>query len=117
MWFRNYQIVHPEGKEVRANLSNIENGVSPGLSLTEVGPRFCLHPIKIFQGAFTGKVLYEDELFVNPNIRRADAKKKDSDVYARKVAKKQKRKAHVAMNQLNRRGDDLDGLFRDDDAF
>ena len=118
VWFRNYQIVHPEGKEVRANFSSIENGVSSGgLSLTEVGPRFCLHPIKIFQGAFTGKVLYEDELFVNPNIRRADAKKKDSDVYARKVAKKQKRKAHVAMNQLNRRGDDLDGLFRDDDAF
>jgi ribosome biogenesis protein BRX1 len=118
VWFRNYQIVHPEGKEVRANFSSIENGVSSGgLSLTEVGPRFCLHPIKIFQGAFTGKVLYEDELFVNPNVRRADAKKKDSDVYARKVAKKQKRKAHVAMNQLKRREDDLDGFFRDDDAF
>jgi hypothetical protein len=54
---------------------------------------------------------------VNPNLRRADAKKKDSDVYARKVEKKQKRKAHVAMNQLRRRDDDLDGLFKDDDAF
>jgi ribosome biogenesis protein BRX1 len=115
VWFRNYQVVHPEGKEMSQKAQDA--ALNNGITLTEVGPRFCLHPIKIFAGAFTGKVLYEDELFVNPNLRRADAKKKDSDVYARKVEKKQKRKAHVAMNQLRRRDDDLDGLFKDDDAF
>ena len=67
MWFRNYQVVHPEGKEVK----------SRGLTLSETGPRMCLHPIKIFAGAFGGAVLFEDDTFVSPNARRAESKKAD----------------------------------------
>ena len=56
VWFRNYQVVHPAGKEVKTQ----------GLTLSETGPRLCLHPIKIFAGAFGGAVLFEDETFVSP---------------------------------------------------
>ena len=35
----------------------------------------CLHPIKIFAGAFGGAVLFEDDTFVSPNARRAESKK------------------------------------------
>jgi len=102
VWFRNYQVVHPVGKEVKAQ----------GLTLSEAGPRLCLHPIKIFAGAFGGAVLFEDETFVSPNERRAENKKRDVEKYQRKVQKKQARKAHKSMNAL--KGGELDDLFRDD---
>ena len=97
VWFRNYQIVHPEGKEVRAT----------GLTLSEAGPRLCLQPIKIFQGAFGGPTLYEDPAYVSPNIQRREQKKQDMGKYARKVQKKAERKAHARMNAL--KPDELDG--------
>ena len=103
MWFRNYQVVFPAGKDVKTT----------GLSLTEAGPRLCLHPIKIFAGAFSGAVLFEDETFISPNVVRAERKKGDVERYAKKVQKKQARKAHKSMNQL--RGDDLDDVFRGGD--
>jgi len=95
--------VHPAGKEVR----------STGLSLSETGPRLCLHPIKIFAGAFGGAVLFEDESFVSPNIRRAEEKKQDVNKYQKKVQKKQARKAHKSMNAL--KAGELDDLFHGDD--
>ena len=97
VWFRNYQIVHPEGKEVRAT----------GMTLSEAGPRLCLQPIKIFQGAFGGPTLYEDPGYVSPNIQRREQKKQDMGKYARKVQKKAERKAHARMNSL--KPDELDG--------
>lgn len=33
----------------------------------QVGPRFCLNPIKIFSGSFGGPTLYENPFYVSPN--------------------------------------------------
>lgn len=33
----------------------------------QVGPRFCLNPIKIFGGSFGGPTLYENPLYISPN--------------------------------------------------
>jgi hypothetical protein len=33
----------------------------PQISLTEVGPRFVLTPIKIFEGSFNGATIYENK--------------------------------------------------------
>lgn len=33
----------------------------------QVGPRFCLNPIKIFEGSFGGRTLYENPKYVSPN--------------------------------------------------
>lgn len=33
----------------------------PHLSLSEVGPRFVLNPVKIFEGSFNGACLYENK--------------------------------------------------------
>jgi len=101
IWFRNYQIVHPQGKEVR----------SSGVTLSEAGPRLCLHPIKIFAGAFGGPTLYDDPTYVSPNVQRREEKKNDQGKYARKVQKKAERKAHSRMNEL--KPDELDDVFQD----
>ncbi|KAM8961758.1 ribosome biogenesis protein BRX1 homolog [Pelodytes ibericus] len=52
IWFRNYQIVEEDG------------------SLVEIGPRFVLNLIKIFQGSFGGPTLYENTHYQSPNMHR-----------------------------------------------
>ncbi|KAK7069402.1 Ribosome biogenesis protein BRX1, partial [Halocaridina rubra] len=49
IWFRNYEVLQTDGK------------------LAEIGPRFVLDPIKIFNGSFGGGTLWENPHFVNPN--------------------------------------------------
>ena len=36
-------------------------------SLVEVGPRFCLQLIRLFNGSFGGSTLYENEQYESPN--------------------------------------------------
>lgn len=52
IWFRSFQLIGEEGR------------------LEEVGPRFVLSLIKIFENKFSGAVLYSNPDFINPNIRR-----------------------------------------------
>lgn len=57
IWFRNYQILEKDthDKEV---------------SLVEVGPRFVLDTIRIFDGSFCGSTLYENPEYVTPTAVR-----------------------------------------------
>ncbi|KAM3874604.1 ribosome biogenesis protein BRX1 homolog [Diretmus argenteus] len=52
IWFRNYQIIEEDA------------------SLVEIGPRFVLNLIKVFQGSFGGATLYENPQFTSPNMHR-----------------------------------------------
>ncbi|XP_041042203.1 ribosome biogenesis protein BRX1 homolog [Carcharodon carcharias] len=52
IWFRNYQIIEEDG------------------ALVEIGPRFVLNLIKIFQGSFGGPTLYENPTYQSPNMHR-----------------------------------------------
>jgi len=70
------------------------------MTLIEVGPRFCLNPIKIFSGSFTGQTLYENPFYVSPNQVRAAEKRKKAGKYAKKIKAKQRRKMHELSNQL-----------------
>ncbi|XP_076027886.1 ribosome biogenesis protein BRX1 homolog [Genypterus blacodes] len=53
IWFRNYQIMEEDA------------------ALVEIGPRFVLNLIKIFQGSFGGPTLHENPYFQSPNVHRA----------------------------------------------
>ncbi|XP_008169964.2 ribosome biogenesis protein BRX1 homolog [Chrysemys picta bellii] len=52
IWFRNYQIMEEDA------------------ALVEIGPRFVLNLIKIFQGSFGGPTLYENPHYQSPNMHR-----------------------------------------------
>ncbi|XP_053726951.1 ribosome biogenesis protein BRX1 homolog [Synchiropus splendidus] len=54
IWFRNYQIIEEDA------------------SLVEIGPRFVLNLIKIFQGSFGGSTLFENANFKSPNMHRRE---------------------------------------------
>ncbi|GBM63310.1 Ribosome biogenesis protein BRX1 [Araneus ventricosus] len=56
IWFRNYQIE------------------DDGVSLVEIGPRFTMNLIKIFDGSFCGSVLYTNTNYVTPSMHRRNLK-------------------------------------------
>ena len=66
IWFRHYQVL-PE-----------EDG-----SLAEIGPRFVLNPIKIFDASFSGATLWESPNFTTPAKKRALLKRMKAGKYIR----------------------------------
>lgn len=69
-------------------------------TLVEVGPRAALRPIKIFEGSFGGRVLYDNPEFVSPNVVRRLLKQQKAGKYVAKVQQKAKRRAHEEDNVL-----------------
>ncbi|EFN51407.1 hypothetical protein CHLNCDRAFT_141045 [Chlorella variabilis] len=78
--------------------------------LTQVGPRACLNPIKMFAGSFGGPVIYENPGYVSPNTIRAMLKRQQQGKYVSKVQSREGRKAHVAAHPLPR--DELGDVFK-----
>lgn len=95
IWFRNYQIAVPHIESDKVPRGSLEK-----MTLVEVGPRFCLNPIKIFGGSFGGPTLYENPFYVSPNQIRALQKKQKTGKYAKKVKAKTRRKMHELSNPL-----------------
>ncbi|XP_060185441.1 ribosome biogenesis protein BRX1 homolog 1-like [Lycium barbarum] len=96
VWFRNYQISCPH----TGTTQKIDRGDLEKMTLVEVGPRFCLNPIKIFGGSFGGPTLYENPFYVAPNQIRSLEKKQKAGKYAKKVKAKTRRKMHQLSNPL-----------------
>lgn len=86
IWFRNYQIIEEDA------------------SLVEIGPRFVLNLIKIFQGSFGGPTLYENPDFQSPNmhrrqIRLAAAAKVREKQMVKELQKMKRTEANVAVDK------------------
>lgn len=70
IWFRNYQILEEDG------------------SLAEIGPRFVLNPIRIFEGSFGGATLYLNPNYVSPNQHRRMLRRQVAHKYINRVQAK-----------------------------
>ncbi|XP_074285137.1 ribosome biogenesis protein BRX1 homolog 1-like [Silene latifolia] len=106
IWFRNYQITVPHNESTKMDRGGLDK-----MTLTEVGPRFCLNPIKIFGGSFGGPTLYENPYYVSPNQIRALQKKKKAGKYVKKVKAKTRRKMHELSNPMER--DEFTDMWRE----
>ena len=53
----------------------------PQNSLVEIGPRFVLTPIRLFEGSFGGPTLFHNGEFVTPAATRASIKKAMGEKY------------------------------------
>jgi ribosome biogenesis protein BRX1 len=53
----------------------------PQTSLVEIGPRFVLTPIRIFEGSFGGPTLFSNPEFVSPAAVRASIKREAGQKY------------------------------------
>ncbi|KAJ3810834.1 Brix domain-containing protein [Lentinula lateritia] len=96
IWFRNFQMIE---KDPLA-----PNG-PPQMTLVEIGPRFVLTPIRIFEGAFGGATVYSNPEFVTPAavrtaIRREQGKKYNVRKDAEQASSIRKEKRRRAENEL-----------------
>ncbi|KAH9928542.1 Brix-domain-containing protein [Epithele typhae] len=94
IWFRNFQIVEKDPLQ--------PNG-PPQTSLVEIGPRFVLTPIRIFEGAFNGATVYSNPEFVTPAAVRAAMKREKGDKYG---SRKDAQAERGVRKELRRREED-----------
>jgi ribosome biogenesis protein BRX1 len=109
IWFRNYQLIRDEQSNNNSNNNGGSNKIS---SLVEIGPRFTLHTIRIFDGSFGGPTLYENDQFVHPNVIRAERKKEEAMKYASRVRQNTERKLKMKDAIFKGEMDDVDHIFR-----
>lgn len=83
IWVRNYQIVD-KADEKKAKKEQLT-------SLVEIGPRFVLVPIRIFNGSLGGATLYENSTYVSPNEERSNAKQSKGDRFVKRLDNKKRR--------------------------
>lgn len=93
IWIRNFQIVEEDG------------------ALAEIGPRLTLNLIKIFEGSFRGECLYENPLYVSPNLNRRQAKLAAAGKYINRVSEKLEREERKPETAYPLE-DELDDVFR-----
>jgi len=91
IWIRNYQIINESD-----------------MSLTEIGPRFVLNLIRIFDGSFGGSTLYENPHYVSPNEHRRRIRQQASFRYMNKQGSKERLE-----ERLSTRGDHQEDDFAD----
>ncbi|WWC73756.1 uncharacterized protein I206_107728 [Kwoniella pini CBS 10737] len=72
IWFRNFQIIEKDPLTPTG---------PPIPSLVEIGPRFVLNPIRIFEGSFGGSTLYSNPEFISPAATRASIKRDAGQKY------------------------------------
>eukprot|EP00298_Acanthocystis_sp_HF-20_P009052 c18073_g1_i1.p1 GENE.c18073_g1_i1~~c18073_g1_i1.p1 ORF type:complete len:264 (+),score=69.68 c18073_g1_i1:23-793(+) len=96
IWFRNYQIVWPADPK-----SKIE--------LVEIGPRFVLNLIRVFNGSFHGSTLYSNPAYITPSRLRRARHVQKSKKYKERVQEKEKSKKRKAEDVISE--DELDHVF------
>jgi len=103
VWIRNFQIV-PQHLDK-------SKGV---YMLAEIGPRAVLNPIKIFEGGFSGPILYENPRFVSPNALRRMQRLASSNKYRLRKENKQLTQERLAAAVLPR--DEINEVFHAKDS-
>ncbi|KAJ3866244.1 Brix domain-containing protein [Lentinula novae-zelandiae] len=96
IWFRNFQMIEKDPLAPNGPLQ---------MTLVEIGPRFVLTPIRIFEGAFGGATVYSNPEFVTPAavrtaIRREQGKKYNVRKDAEQASSIRKEKRRRAENEL-----------------
>ncbi|KAI0053870.1 Brix-domain-containing protein [Auriscalpium vulgare] len=82
IWFRNFQIMEKDPLQPNGPVQT---------SLVEIGPRFVLTPIRIFEGAFSGATVFANPEFVTPAaVRSAVRREKGSKYRERKLAQSER---------------------------
>lgn len=95
---RNYQVI--DKSEVTTSTGSTKK-VSES-QLVEIGPRFVLIPIRIFNGSLGGATLYQNPAFVSPNEERSLLKRGKGDRYVSRTTHNMMREKFVEENRVPR---------------
>lgn len=86
IWIRVYEI--REGETDDSVGGPAQDNTKSSVRLVEVGPRMVLTPIVMLEGSFGGPVIFENRLYVSPNLLRREVRLKKSGKYADRVLSK-----------------------------
>ena len=103
IWFRHYQIVDA-ASEAR------DKDAKP--QLVEIGPRFVMNIVRVFDGGFSGRTLYENPRFRSPNTLRREENEARGDRYKRRKTSEARKAAKDKVNEESVPKDPLDGIFK-----
>jgi ribosome biogenesis protein BRX1 len=100
IWFRNFQLILEADDTATSKKEP---------ALVEIGPRFVLNPVRIFEGSFGGPTLWENPLYISPNTTRSMIKRQK----AGKVASRQQSKTNKAKSREEHQipTDELEDVF------
>jgi len=102
IWFRNYQIVY----QIEDKQKKKDDPV-----LVEIGPRFVLNPIRIFQGSFSGETIWENREYRSPSDVRGSLLTLKANQYKNRIDQKRETKKLNRVKQIP--GGILDSVFDD----
>ncbi|KAI8576102.1 hypothetical protein K450DRAFT_258464 [Umbelopsis ramanniana AG] len=91
IWFRNYQIVEKNPSNTPGYTAKDQDDIT----LVEIGPRFCMTVIRVFEGSFGGSTVFENPEFVSPNMIRAAHRREKATKYNSRQAAQTERKAKL----------------------
>ncbi|OMJ21945.1 Ribosome biogenesis protein BRX1 [Smittium culicis] len=94
IWIRNYQISEKD-PETGADLSQASD-----MSLVEIGPRFVLNVIRIFEGSFNGRTLFENPEFNTPTAIKSAVRRLKSQKYNNRVDSALDQKVKLAKHTM-----------------
>jgi ribosome biogenesis protein BRX1 len=97
IWFRNYQIIQDPTEADK-------------MSLEEIGPRFVLQIVRIFDGSFGGSTIYENSEFKTAQQKRIMARVSASAGYKQRQNAIASRQEKLIQNQLPK--DPLEDIFK-----
>lgn len=97
IWFRNYQIIQDPTEEDK-------------MSLEEIGPRFVLQIVRVFDGSFGGSTIYENSEFKTATQKRIMARVSASAGYKQRQNAIASRQEKLIQNQLPK--DPLEDVFK-----
>ena len=73
---RNYQIIDKAESHATA---------ATNIQLIEIGPRFVLVPIRIFNGSLGGATLYQNTAYITPNAERSQLNRHKGNTYKARI--------------------------------
>ncbi|KAA1114809.1 Ribosome bioproteinsis protein brx1 [Puccinia graminis f. sp. tritici] len=107
IWFRNYQILQKSTIDPAATHKK-NTSEADDLSLTEIGPRFVLTPIKLFEGSFSGPCLWENKDFVPPVQALKEHKTEAALKYVGRKEQESSRESRKEIINMMRPDDELE---------
>ncbi|TIB18422.1 hypothetical protein E3P92_00635 [Wallemia ichthyophaga] len=101
IWFRSHQIVEKDATTIKAELGN--KNKSPATTLVEIGPRFVLTPIRIFEGSFGGPTVFSNPEFLPPTkIRKMEREEKAEKYSNRKDTQEESKQRKKDISKRDR---------------
>ncbi|KAG9305835.1 hypothetical protein G9A89_006246 [Geosiphon pyriformis] len=96
IWFRNYQIVEKDSTEKSSKKVKDHKDIS----LVEIGPRFVLNVIRIFEGSFGGASIFANPEFITPSQIRRNIRAEKATRYQSRVQAKDDLRRKLAASDL-----------------